>query len=84
MSATTLQINTRLDADLKRGGDAVFSRYGLGTSEVIRALWKYVVDHQALPTFLERRQEAAGWADDGRCRGTRALRARHVQGRHHA
>lgn len=65
MSATTLQINTRLDADLKRGGDAVFSRYGLGTSEVIRALWKYVVDHQALPTFLERRQEAAGWADDG-------------------
>lgn len=65
MSSATLQINTRLDADLKRGGDAVFARNGLGTSEVIRRLWQYVVEHQAVPAFLERRAEASAWEDNG-------------------
>ena len=50
----TVQLNTRIDSNLKRGGDAVFSRFELTPSEVIRSVWQYAVDNQAPPDFVSR------------------------------
>lgn len=52
MGAATVQLNTRIDPMLKAGGDAVLTRNGLGPSDAIRALWAYLVEHQALPGFM--------------------------------
>ena len=52
MAATMTQLNTRLNADLKRGGDTVFARFGLTPSEVVRKVWQYAVDNQTVPEFM--------------------------------
>lgn len=52
MGTATVQLNTRIDPMLKAGGDAVLTRNGLGPSDAIRALWVYLVEHQALPGFM--------------------------------
>ena len=52
MAATMTQLNTRLNTDLKRGGDTVFARFGLTPSEVVRKVWQYAVDNQAIPEFM--------------------------------
>lgn len=52
MGAATVQLNTRIDPMLKAGGDAVLTRNGLGPSDAVRALWAYLVEHQALPGFM--------------------------------
>ena len=52
MANTTVQCNTRMEASLKRGGDAVLERCSLSTSDAIRALWSYAVEHQTLPDFV--------------------------------
>ena len=49
MGTAMVQLNTRIDPMLKAGGDAVLTRNGLGPSDAIRALWAYLVEHQALP-----------------------------------
>ena len=38
MTTTAAQINVRLDADLKRSGDAALSRAGMTPSQAVRAL----------------------------------------------
>lgn len=53
MGAST-QLNTRIDSDLKREGDAVFRRAGLTPSEVVRGVWSYAAEHQEVPDFLRR------------------------------
>ena len=40
MTTTAAQINVRLDADLKRSGDAALSRAGMTPSQAVRALWQ--------------------------------------------
>lgn len=52
MGTAMVQLNTRIDPLLKAGGDAVLTRNGLGASDAIRALWVYLVEHQALPGFM--------------------------------
>lgn len=52
MGTATVQLNTRIDPMLKAGGDAVLARNRLGPSDAIRALWVYLVEHQALPGFM--------------------------------
>lgn len=52
MGTAMVQLNTRIDPMLKAGGDAVLARNGLGPSDAIRALWVYLVEHQALPGFM--------------------------------
>ena len=52
MGTAMVQLNTRIDPMLKAGGDAVLTRNGLGPSDAIRALWAYLVEHQALPGFM--------------------------------
>ena len=34
------QLNVRIDSDLKRAGDAVFTSIGLSPSQAVRALWE--------------------------------------------
>ena len=43
------QLNTRIPLDLKRGGDEVLARFGRNASDVMRAVWRYMVQHQDLP-----------------------------------
>lgn len=45
----TVQLNTRIDPELKRRGDAVFARAGLTASEVVRAVWQNAADTQQVP-----------------------------------
>ena len=54
MAATTatVQMNTRLDALLKRAGDAVLARNGITPSKAVRFLWSYLADAQELPAFM--------------------------------
>ena len=52
MATVMAQLNTRVPADLKRGGDAVFSRAGLSPSDVVRGVWRYAVETQTVPDFL--------------------------------
>ena len=52
MDSTMMQLNTRVPADLKRGGDAVFARAGLSVSDVVRGVWRYAVETQTVPEFL--------------------------------
>lgn len=66
MPAATAQLNVRVDAELKRGGEAVLARYGLTPSDAVRGLWSYVVAHQAPPAFLSEKEPAeVPWSDDG-------------------
>lgn len=51
--SSTVQLNTRIDADLKREGDVVFRRAGLTPSEVVRGVWSYAAKHQDVPAFLK-------------------------------
>ena len=45
----TVQLNTRIDPELKRSGDAVFARAGLTPSEVVRAVWAHAARTQSVP-----------------------------------
>lgn len=40
MPAATAQINVRLDAELKRNGDAALSASGMTPSQAVRSLWE--------------------------------------------
>ena len=44
MTTTMVQMNTRIDADLKRRGDEALKRAGFTPSQAIRALWEYAAD----------------------------------------
>lgn len=50
--AASVQLNTRIDPELKRRGDAVFVRAGLTSSEVVRAVWSYAAEHQQVPECI--------------------------------
>ena len=47
------QLNARLDANIKREGDATLARYGVSATEAIRALWTLLAKTKALPSFLQ-------------------------------
>ena len=47
-----IQLNARLDEDLKREGDAVLADYGVSTTEAIRSLWAYMAKSRTLPDFI--------------------------------
>jgi RHH-type rel operon transcriptional repressor/antitoxin RelB len=53
----TVQLNTRIDPELKRRGDAVFARAGLTPSEVVRAVWQEAADTQRVPECVMRTRE---------------------------
>lgn len=54
---TSVQLNTRISPHIKQQGDAVFSRAGLSSSDVVRGVWAYAATHQEVPDFLKERVE---------------------------
>lgn len=53
MATTAAQINVRLDADLKRSGDAALSKAGMTPSQAVRALWQLAASLADRPGALE-------------------------------
>ena len=47
--AKTDYINTRIDPDVKRGGEAILSRIGLKPSEAITMFYRQIIMHKGLP-----------------------------------
>lgn len=50
---STVQLNTRIDPNLKARGDAVFARAGLSSSEVVRAVWESAARTQKVPDCVQ-------------------------------
>lgn len=50
----TVQMNTRIDGQLKAAGDQVLSLFGYSPTQAIRALWEYLVAHQDQPENIAR------------------------------
>ena len=46
LGSKQVQMNTRIDASLKKTGDAVLARLGYSPSAAVRGLWQYIVDKQ--------------------------------------
>lgn len=57
--AATVQMNTRINPALKTGGDAVLKRNGYTPSSAIQALWAYMVENNALPSFMAKEKSDA-------------------------
>ena len=53
MTTTAAQINVRLDADLKRRGDAALSMAGMTPSQAVRALWQLAASLADRPGALQ-------------------------------
>ena len=51
------QLNARIDAQIKREGDAALARMGVSATEAIRALWRYLAETQTVPSFMRRDEE---------------------------
>ena len=47
----TVQMNTRIDANVKRAGDEVLHRFGYTASAAVQALWNHLAGG-TLPDFL--------------------------------
>ena len=47
-----IQMNTRIDDELKARGDEVFARFGLTPSQAVRAVWEYADEHGEPPEFM--------------------------------
>ncbi|MGN0038142.1 MAG: type II toxin-antitoxin system RelB/DinJ family antitoxin [Coriobacteriales bacterium] len=54
----TVQMNTRISADLKARGDAVLAHAGVSASQAVRQLWEFMATYGELPA-LELRGAAA-------------------------
>lgn len=74
-SATTSQINARIDSRLKREGDEALARAGLTPTQAVRALWKLAIAYASEPgrlvSVLE--PEQASHTDDARAEHRRQV-----------
>lgn len=70
----TVQLNVRMDAALKATGDVVAARCGWTPTQLVRALWDYLVSHDAPPAALRPALEQARFdeAPDSACADTPA------------
>ena len=55
----TVQMNTRIDADLKRRYERVLAQHGLTHSQVVRELCEYVADEGKLPDMTTQEAQQA-------------------------
>lgn len=46
------QLNVRIDAQVKREGDAALARMGMTATEAVRALWSYLAKAGGVPSFM--------------------------------
>ncbi|MBT1176012.1 type II toxin-antitoxin system RelB/DinJ family antitoxin [Bifidobacterium callimiconis] len=56
---TTVQMNVRIDAQLKATVDDVLRRNGASASDMIRSVWSYIADRQQLPLLETTAEEEA-------------------------
>ena len=47
-----IQMNVRIDSEVKRAGDEVFGNLGLTSSQVVRAVWEYAASHREAPQMV--------------------------------
>ena len=47
-----VQLNTRIDEELKARGDAVLADYGVSSTDAIRSLWSHLAETGTLPDFI--------------------------------
>ena len=73
MGVAMTQMNTRIDAELKRSGDAVLRGLGLTPSAAVRGLWAYLVREQDDPAALRRVIDPDASGEDSSCGPSRAL-----------
>lgn len=45
----SVQMNVRLDSQLKEAGDAVLARIGMTPSQAVRELWQYLIENGHMP-----------------------------------
>ena len=64
-----VQMNIRIDGDLKQRGDEAIARKGLTPSQVVRAVWEYVDETGDLPGPLRKRSATDAEEDTERQRG---------------
>ena len=55
----TVQMNVRIDEDLKEAGDKALKELGVSATDAVRALWAYVADRKAMPDLSTHADEAA-------------------------
>lgn len=60
----TTQMNVRLDSELKAAGDAVLEREGVTPSQMVRAIWEWLVVEDRVPD--EARAALNGWDFDAK------------------
>lgn len=53
------QMNIRMDADLKQAGNAIIAELGHTPSQVVRAVWTYLVVQHQLPSSIAKLVEPA-------------------------
>ena len=58
-------LNARIDAQVKRKGDATLARFGVSATEAIRALWKSLAETETLPDFLREQDAMQGAQPSG-------------------
>ncbi len=46
----SVQMNVRMDRQLKEAGDAVLASLGMTPSQAVRALWEYLVINERMPS----------------------------------
>lgn len=81
MGVAMTQMNTRIDAELKRSGDAVLRTLGLTPSAAVRGLWAYLVREQEDPAALRRVVDPDAFGEDpsrGRAHALSSLRERYA------
>jgi antitoxin component of RelBE/YafQ-DinJ toxin-antitoxin module len=55
---STILVNGKVDAEVKRQTDAVLARSGKTASELIRALYQHIATTRRLPDFIANQGEA--------------------------
>jgi antitoxin component of RelBE/YafQ-DinJ toxin-antitoxin module len=55
---STVLVNGKVDAEVKRQADAVLARSGKTASELIRAIYQHIATTRRLPDFISNQGEA--------------------------
>lgn len=64
----SVQMNVRLDSQLKEAGDAVLARIGMTPSQAVRELWQYLIENGHMPVAKRNNDEAP--SDDMRSKAS--------------
>lgn len=57
LDARPVQMNVRMDRQLKDAGDAVLARLGMTPSQAVRELWQYLTENGHMPTVKKNNHE---------------------------